>query len=102
MVLLRVFGFVLLLAAPAMAYAAWDGNQQNIAVFEQMKHTRLRDKTDSANYSSAAYHGSHSMSDEAGRWHPTGYATLGTTGFIVGVAFLVIGFRRRPLTGVAT
>ena len=95
MVFLRVFGIVLLLAAPTMAYAAWEGNQQNIAVLQQMEHTKLRDRVDSANYASALYHGSYSRSSEAGRWKPGGYASNAVAGSLFGIVFLVIGFRRR-------
>jgi hypothetical protein len=95
MVFLRVFGIVLLLAAPYMVYSAREANQQNIVVLHQMEHTKLKDAVDSANYASALYHGSHSLSSEAGQWKAGGYASNAAVAVLVGLAFVVVGFRRR-------
>ena len=95
MALLRVFGLVLLLAGPATYYGTWQGNRQNLDVLQMMEQRPRRDKTDSANYASALYHGTHARASEAGKWSPTGYATLGVALTIVGVVLLGFGMRRR-------
>ncbi|HET9425557.1 MAG TPA: hypothetical protein VFO55_09310 [Gemmatimonadaceae bacterium] len=98
--LYRTVGLVLLLAAPGLAFGSWYSTRQPLeflAVTERMK-----DSVPLEVYSSAVYHGSHAQATLDNKWKPTGFATLGTTGFLLGVGLLAAALRgpqRRSGTG---
>ena len=83
----RVLGIVLVIAAPLIAIGVGHSNRgplETLAWFEGH-----RSPTDSFGYANALYHGAHARTTEANRWHLTGYATLGTVGFLLGASLLL-------------
>ena len=89
----RVVGIVLVLAAPGMAFGTLYSTRQPLEVLalaERMKATLPPD-----HYSSAVYHGSYAQETLDNKWKPTGFATMGTAGFLLGAGLLITGLRRR-------
>ncbi len=85
-------GIVFLIAAPALSIGAWDaanGPLETLAWYDAH-----RGPGDSAAYASAQYHAAHARASHANRWRPTGYATLGLLGTLIGIG-LLIPYRRR-------
>ena len=93
----RVVGIVLLIAAPGMAFGTLYSTRQPLevlAVAERMKATLPAE-----HYSSAVYHGSYARQTLDDKWKPTGFATMGTAGFLLGAGLLGAGVRRREKAG---
>lgn len=90
----RILGVILIIVSPAGALASWTVNQQPLEVLAQVE--QRRSIVDSATIASAIYHAGHARATLANRWHPTGFATLGVLGTIVGVTFLYFSRSRRP------
>lgn len=87
-------GVVFLVVAPALAIGQWYRVKGPIEELERIE--QHRSPNDSAAYASAVYHASHARATRAARWHPTGYATTGVTGALVGAALILSARRRRP------
>jgi hypothetical protein len=86
----RVLGIVLVIAAPSITFLAWQSTQQPIQVQEMAE--RMKGSLPAEQYASALYRGSIAHQTLNDRWKPTGFATLGTIAFLVGVGLLFIGF----------
>jgi hypothetical protein len=89
--LARVLGIVLVIAAPAMTFLAWQSTQQPIEV--QAMAERMKGSLPADQYASALYHGSLAHQSLNDKWKPTGFATLGTIGLLLGCGLLFVGFR---------
>ena len=89
----RVLGLILFIAAPALAVGRCYSTREPLARFAQMEQHRT--PADSLAYGSAAYHAAHARATQANRWHPTGYATLGILGTIIGAGLLYSARSRR-------
>lgn len=89
----RILGVTLVLVSPAYAWASWTGTQQPLEVLAQVE--QRGNILDSATIGSAMYHAAHARATLADRWHPTGFATLGVIGTIVGATFLFFSRARR-------
>jgi len=88
-----LLGFAFLLVASGLASGQWysvRGPLQDLAWFEEH-----RAPGDSVAYASALYHASYARAIHARRWSPTGYATLGLAGALVGAALIVSSFVHR-------
>jgi hypothetical protein len=91
--LAAMLGVLLVLASPALALGQWysiRGPLKTLAWFDDH-----RAPGDSVAYASALYHAGHARASIAGQWQPTGYATLGAAGTLIGVALLGVSARRR-------
>lgn len=88
-----IVGVLFVLVSPTLALGAWhsaNGPLETLAWFDAH-----RTPGDSIAYASAIYHASHARASHANRWRPTGYATLGLAGTLIGAALLLsIGYRR--------
>ena len=90
--LYRTVGTVLLIAAPGLALGTWWSTQQPIEILALAE--RMRTSMSAEDYASAVYHGSHAQTTLDNMWRPTGFATLGIGGFVIGAALVVLA--RRP------
>lgn len=76
-----------MLASPALSILKWQSNKgplETLAWYEQH-----RNPGDSIVYASAVYHAGHARASNMNRWSPSGYATLGIAGTLVGLALLL-------------
>ncbi|MDB4905962.1 MAG: hypothetical protein JWO05_746 [Gemmatimonadetes bacterium] len=89
----RIAGLVLLIAAPALAWGSWNQANRDIAFADAVPPRR--NHADSLMFEYSAYHAARGRIAHAERWHPTGYATLGLLGVLVG-AWFVWPRRKRP------
>ena len=95
--LMRVVGVIVLVLSPALAVAThWAARRDMEAVG---RLPRPITPVDSQTYSRLNYHVVIAEGQLAGRWSPTGYAALGVTGTLLGVALLIGSGRVRRLTG---
>lgn len=83
-----LLGVALLLVVPALTYGQWKyavkGPLETLAWIDEHRGPR-----DSAAYASALYHAGHARASHDRRWSMTGYATIGLTGTLVGLALLL-------------
>lgn len=89
----RLLGILLIIAAPGLAIGTWhaaNGPLQTLAWFQAH-----RTPADSFAYASALYHAGHAQATHANRWQPTGYATLGLVGVLVGAGLVLSTWKRR-------
>lgn len=82
----RLVGLVLLLAAPALAWARW--NDATRAIAEADATPPRRTHADSVTFETIEYHAVLGRQAHAERWRVTGYATLGVLGPLLGVALM--------------
>src|SRR5437870_4378826 len=94
----RIFGAILIIAAPSLALGSWYSTKQPLEVLAQLEQLRARGSAvDSGAYASAMYHARHARQTQVDRWTLTGYATLGVIGTIVGAGLILLGSRRRTV-----
>jgi hypothetical protein len=84
---------VLTIASPALASGHWYSNRSPLSTARWIE--QHRSPGDSATYASALYHAGHAQASNHGRWHLTGYATLGVVGTALGLALLLAARSRR-------
>lgn len=82
----RTVGLLLVIVAPGLAYGAWYSTRQPLEILALAE--RMRSTMPAEEYSSAVYHGSHAQATLDNKWKPTGFASLGVLGFLVGAALL--------------
>ena len=93
----RTVGLTLLIVAPGLALGTWWSTQQPLEILALAE--RMRASMPAEDYASAVYHGSHAQATLDNMWHPTGFATLGLAGFVIGLSLLVLS--RRPARALA-
>ena len=96
--LARVLGTVLVIAAPSLAFGTWYSTRQPLEMLAWSEANRSRIQADA--YGSAVYHASFAQRTLDEKWSPTGFATLGITGFLLGIGLLTLS--RRGSASVAT
>jgi hypothetical protein len=89
----RTLGVVLVIAAPGMAYGNWYSTRQPLAVLAAANIARPALSPEE--YGSAVYMGANAQRTLDEMWTLTGFATLSTIAFVLGLTLLYFGFRRK-------
>ena len=89
----RTLGVVLVIAGPGMAYGNWYSTRQPLEVLALAN--RARPGLPAEQYASAVYMGANAQRTLDEMWTPTGFATLSTIAFLLGISLLYFGFRRK-------
>ena len=92
--LARTVGVILLIAAPGLAFGNWYSTRQPLEMLAWSNQNRSRIPAEA--YASAVYMGAHAQRTIDEMWKPTGFATLGTFGTLLGIGLLFIARRQPP------
>ena len=84
----RIVGLALIIAAPTLSLATWYSTREPLARLAWSDQHRA--PGDSAGYAHNFNHAAYVRAINARRWHPTGYATLGLVGTLVGGLLLTL------------
>ena len=88
----RILGTVLVIAAPSLAFGSWYSTRQPLEMLAWTEANRARVPAEA--YGSAVYMAAHARRTLEEKWSPTGFATLGIAGFLLGVGSLALSRRQ--------
>ena len=88
----RVFGIILVIAAPGLAFGSWHSTRQPLEMLAWSESNRAQIPPEA--YGSAVYMAAHAQRTLDEKWSPTGFATLGIGGFLLGVGSLMVSRRK--------
>jgi hypothetical protein len=88
----RTVGVVLVIAGPGIGYGNWYSTRQPLEILALANKTK---GLPPENYASAVYMGANAQRTLDEMWTPTGFATLSSIAFLLGVSLLYFGFRRK-------
>lgn len=86
-------GVALVLVALGLSGGVWYTSERDLRTLDWYEANRS--PSDSAGYASAQYHAAYARATRDGRWHPTGYAALGSLGTLLGLGIAIGGWRAR-------
>ena len=89
-----LLGVAVLVVTLGLTYGQWHAYNGPIETLAWENQHRY--KGDSADYATI-YHASRARDVIANRWHPTGYATLGLVGSLIGIGLIFSARLRRPV-----